>query len=454
MVHLVSAERKGKLLELGADRLADALLELAGRDEFADDLVERLIATPQDNIGRFRTKLSALQLERPFIDWRQSSEFARELENLLEDLRAGVTDPRTGTELVAAFYQADSAILATCDDSSGQIGDLFRYDARHLFVAYAARCADKQWLGDLVFKVIQCDDYGVRDVLIGCARDYLTEPVMRVMVARLQELAAEEPDEFRKRHWFHNVESLARQLKDAPLFEAARLASWGSLSTAACVDIARVYLECGHEPTALTWLEKIPAADTFMVAERDGLLLEIYGRLGNLAKRNQAAWRIFRRSRNAATLALLLEVIGQNKKDDVLAGEIGAILEATMFSPGDADFLVEMERWEAAETYVMNLADQINGDFYGSLLPLAEAMEQDGRPLCASVVYRALLDSILRRGHTKSYPHGVRYLRKLERLAQAVADWRNIALHNVYLQGIKLNHGRKSSFWSRYGGKG
>jgi hypothetical protein len=102
----------------------------------------------------------------------------------------------------------------------------------------------------------------------------------------------------------------------------------------------------------------------------------------------------------------------------------------------------------------MNLADQINGDFYGSLLPLAEAMEQDGRPLCASVVYRALLDSILRRGHTKSYPHGVRYLRKLERLAQAVADWRDIAPHNVYLQGIKLNHGRKSSFWFRYGGKG
>jgi hypothetical protein len=81
-------------------------------------------------------------------------------------------------------------------------------------------------------------------------------------------------------------------------------------------------------------------------------------------------------------------------------------------------------------------------------------MEQDGRPLCASVVYRALLDSILRRAHTKSYPHGVRYLRKLERLAQDVADWRNIAPHHAYLQEIKFNHGRKSSFWPRYGGKG
>ena len=191
-----------------------------------------------------------------------------------------------------------------------------------------------------------------------------------------------------------------------------------------------------------------------MVAERDSLLLEIYGRSGNMAKQNEVAWRIFRRSRSAASLDLLLDAIGHDKKGEVLAAEIGAILEETMFSPVDADFLVEMERWEAAETYVMKLAGQLNGDFYGSLLPLAEAMEENGRTLCASVVYRALLDSILRRGQTKSYPHGVRYLRKLDRLAHAVADWRNMAPHRVYLQEIKLNHGRKSSFWSRYGSKG
>jgi hypothetical protein len=43
-------DRKQRLLELGADRLADALLELAGRDDTADDLLERMIATPQENI--------------------------------------------------------------------------------------------------------------------------------------------------------------------------------------------------------------------------------------------------------------------------------------------------------------------------------------------------------------------------------------------------------------------
>ncbi len=60
-------------------------------------------------------------------------------------------------------------------------------------------------------------------------------------------------------------------------------------------------------------------------------------------------------------------------------------------------------------------------------------MEKSGRNLCASVIYRALLDSILRRGQTKTYPHGVRYLRKLDLLARSVPDWRKVEPHDAYL---------------------
>jgi hypothetical protein len=37
----------------------------------------------------------------------------------------------------------------------------------------------------------------------------------------------------------------------------------------------------------------------------------------------------------------------------------------------------------------------------------------------ASLVYRALLDSILQRGSTKAYDHGARYMAHLERLEPA-----------------------------------
>lgn len=77
-------------------------------------------------------------------------------------------------------------------------------------------------------------------------------------------------------------------------------------------------------------------------------------------------------------------------------------------------------------------------------------MEADGRPLPATILYRALLDSILRWAQTKTYQHGVRYLKKLDRLAMSVSDWRDIETHPAYLEMLRQVHGRKSSFWLRY----
>jgi len=443
-------DRKQRLIELGAEALADALLKLAGQDEAADDLVERMIAAPKENIKRFKAKLSGLKRMRRLIRWGESAGFARELEAILEDLKEGIEDARTGAELVAAFYETDKGTLGNCDDSSGHVGDVFRYDAMKLFVYFASRCDDKEWLVDIVFKLNREDDYGVRDSLIDCAVEYLPESVIRTLIDRFQIAVGKETDEYKKRHWLSLVESLARQIKDATLFEKTRIASWGTLSTAACVDITRVYLESSDALTALSWLDRISEKDTFQADERDELLLEIHGRLGNLEKQAEVAWRMFRSHRSVDSLAELLAVIGEDQKEQVIANEIENIHKNKTLSHSDVAFLIEMERMDEAEAYLFDRIDQLNGDFYGSLLPLAEAMEADGRPLPATVLYRALLDSILRRAQSKTYPHGVRYLKKLDRLARNVSDWRDIKTHPAYIEMLRQAHGRKSSFWSRY----
>ena len=103
--------RKQKLIDLGAETLAYALLELAEQSETADDLIKRIIAGPDENIQRFKRKLSSLKRSKRFIDRRSSSVIARKLKMLLEDLKSGVTAPLTGVERVAAFYKADDATL-------------------------------------------------------------------------------------------------------------------------------------------------------------------------------------------------------------------------------------------------------------------------------------------------------------------------------------------------------
>lgn len=443
-------KRKQRLTQLGTESLTDALLSLAERDPAAEDLIDRLIATPEENIQCYKSKLSRLKRSRRFIDWRQAADFAKELENLLEDMKAGVDAPCTGAKLTTEFYQTDKATLGNSDDSSGYIGDVYRYDAKMLFVEYASQCKDKKWLVSLVFKLNREDDYGVRDALIDCAVDYLPEDSIRTLIAEFQAFADKASEEFKKRHCLHLIELLARQIKDAPLFEKTRLASWGGRSTAACIDIARVYLESDDARSALVWLDQIAATESFKADERDKLLLAVYENLDDKENQAQLAWRIFRGYRNIKTLEKLLTIIGAEQKNTVIADELSSIMRKKALCLTDVIFLTEVGCFSAVEIYLLDRRDQLNGDFYSPLLSLAETMESEGFPLAAVVLYRALLDSILRRAKSKTYTHGVRYLKKLDKLAEAVSDWQRIESHVTYTEHLHHQHGRKKSFWSRY----
>jgi len=442
--------RKQKLIDLGADALADFLLNLAVYSDEVDDMIEQLVATPKKNVQRFKKKLSGLKHSRRFIDWRGSASFSRKLKMLLQDLKSGVDEPLAGVEMVVAFYEADNTIFEMCDDSSGNIGDVFRYDAKELFVDYASRCKDKEKIADIIVKANQKDNYGIRDTLIDCAGECLPEDVIRTMIATLQKWADKGKDEYEKRHHLRSIESLARQIKDAKLFEKTRIASWGKLSTAALIDIARVYLESGDVETAHSWLKKIPEGETYQAYERDKLLEEIYQKQGDSEKLTELLYQNFRSYHSTDTLQALLDVIGHDNRDDVISDEVLQILKADRLRESDAEFLIAVGKIDEAELYLLGRAEQFNGDHYGSLLSLAEAMEEENRHLVTSLIYRSLLISILERGYTKAYPHGIRYLKKLDKLSEFITDWKERENHGVFKEQIYQNHGRKHSFWSKY----
>ena len=154
------------------------------------------------------------------------------------------------------------------------------------------------------------------------------------------------------------------------------------------MDIARVYLESGDAKTALSWLEKISTDETYQAHERDRLLLTIFGHLSEKQKQKDVAWRIFRRNRSKDALEALLAVIGKELRKAVVKEETQSILSNATLSLSDAAFLVQMERMEAAEHYLLERVEQLDGGFYESLLPLAEAMESGARNLAATVLLR------------------------------------------------------------------
>lgn len=65
----VHNDRKQKLIELGSEALADALLDLAIHSDAAHNLIERLPATPEKRVQMFKKELPALKSSTHFVSW-------------------------------------------------------------------------------------------------------------------------------------------------------------------------------------------------------------------------------------------------------------------------------------------------------------------------------------------------------------------------------------------------
>jgi len=68
----------------------------------------------------------------------------------------------------------------------------------------------------------------------------------------------------------------------------------------------------------------------------------------------------------------------------------------------------------------------------------------------ARMVRLPLLDSILARAKSKYYHHGIKYVKKLDKLSEKIDNWFQFSQHSKYFDEIKVAHSRKSAFWSRY----
>jgi hypothetical protein len=146
----------------------------------------------------------------------------------------------------------------------------------------------------------------------------------------------------------------------------------------------------------------------------------------------------------------VLALIGEHRRDQVIAAEADAILADDSFDPVDAIFLIESGLVDEAARYVLTRPHLLDAHSYGLLRPMAKAFRRVGYHLAASAVLRTLLDDILARGYSPAYGHAARYLHELDALWEHVSTWDDLLPHPAYVDELRKRHGRKSGFWSRY----
>jgi len=105
----MSQSQKDKLIPLGAETLADLLMEITSDSESANNKVQRAISRQTQNVKLFKEKLKYYKSDgRRYVPWKRSSSFAREVSDLIEDIKVGASKPQEGIQLLFEFYKTES----------------------------------------------------------------------------------------------------------------------------------------------------------------------------------------------------------------------------------------------------------------------------------------------------------------------------------------------------------
>jgi hypothetical protein len=145
--------------------------------------------------------------------------------------------------------------------------------------------------------------------------------------------------------------------------------------------IAKAYL-AARRPEAVVRLLTPEESDGSkgVMYPQDELLLAAYRQLGDDAKIADYAWRIFRNRRSEGSLKTLLDIVGLDLRDQIIAGEIDTISQNAQMDGEDTAFLLEYATTDDLERYLVTHVRDFPGMSYGTLKPLAETMESRERP--------------------------------------------------------------------------
>ena len=447
--------------QLDAETLTSVLIELAADHTAVHERLVRmqLSSQPKALATVFRKKLAAWKRSTKYVDYSQVGEFGRELQAWLEQVEHELMprDPAEALALAEAFIQGDEVFFNHADDSGAVVGDAIRA-ACVLWLKAASRCESpaSAW-PDRITTLFAADQYGAREELLRRADLLLSEEALRGLVSSCEaqlDDALEHPSAAPARvNWPASRAStalslLSEALRDPDVLVRSMLRHSPSPNPMQKSTLAEAFLKYGRPEGALAWLEGSWAHLESTRRHLHAEALVALGRTGEAAAERQ---QVFEASLAVWDLHAWLDLLPPHE-------QAPAIEHARKLAAAHADpvvvalLLMDIGDGSAAEVALTSDPAAIQGRDYGTLVPLAEALERKGLWTGATVVYRALLVAILDRAYAPAYRHAARYWARLAALAPNYTGPRHLESPGEFEARIRAQHKRKSSFWAHVSG--
>ena len=468
---------------LGARRLAELLVGIASGNRAARRRLRLELAAvegPEALADEIRNRLATIGRARAFLDWRKRRDLAADLEIHRETIagRVAEADAAEALELMWRLTELANPTRERCEDHEGKVIAVFRAAVVELGeIARAAgadtRAADPLRLADRAFEAATRNRYGQYDDLIAVLAPALGEEGLKRMKGRTIEFAngskakragrnrspaervssgTAEEDRIAEYERRHVVRSILRDVADTEGDVDAYIAQHDAETRKVrevAAGIARRLLKAGRAEEALAALDDagtdhgdwIPRDFDWEDARIDALEA-----LGRPDEAQRVRWGCFERSLSAPHLRAYLRRLSDF---DDMEAEGKALDHVLGFGDGleALSFLVSWPDLSRASRLVLERSEGIDGADDEILASAADALSAD-HPLAATMVLRAMIEAILRRGWAKYYKRAARCLLDCAGLSSRIQDYGVYESHEAFEARLRRDHGRKESFWS------
>lgn len=421
------------------------------------------------SVAALRRRISGLRRAKRFVRYGESSELARDLQEVVATIEREVLsdDAAAALTLVESFLRTDDITLNRVDDSSGSVGAVYVAAAR-LWLRAAAAVGLPGDRTERLLELAEQDGYGVREPLLREANLLLSEHELRRLAAHFEEAAQRAVAEssegapaspaaaggsFRSARPFNrellgatsSLSLVAEALRDPALYERS-CSIGGPLNDLQLAAVARRYMAYGRPHDAIDRLRRIPESSR---GDRWRLLAECYEATGQDDLRLDCLWRLLEHDMSPAILDRIETLTLGPDRQAVRRRAMTMALESDPAWVGVSGImlLVHIDAGDDAERLMVKIFDELARLPYTHLLALVESAAEADLPRVEILAYRRLMLDILQSARSTIYHHAVRYLGRLQRLDERLDDYGAIATHADFLAALQRDHGRKYAFW-------
>lgn len=451
------ARIRDHLKQKGVEALIDMVMEMAERDAALFRKLElAAVGTDTDDKtleARLRKAIDGATRTRDFIDYREASGWADNVDTVLDTMGELVTAGRSGLALALAERAIDriETAIGSIDDSDGHCGALLdRARDIHVSAALAGR-PDPIALARDLFAREMADEYDIFHAAASLYADALGEDGLgeyrRLAAEAWEKLSPRRPGRARYDDTDHHLrladilDFFAERAGDVEARIALRAKNLSSPGD--YLRLAQFCREQGREAEALRWAEE--GLWTFEDGPPDESLLcfgaNLLRKAGRRAEAETHLWNAFDKAPSFELFAQLRKLGGKASRDRVVES-LQRRLTNEKRPQLYADLLVGIlthEKMYDAAWAVVHQHPASNG----LKVVLARASEAS-HPREAIEVYAAQVNDLINAGGNRAYADAVKVIAHMAALREA-GD------HASYMVDLKVRFARKRNFMKLLG---